>query len=132
MTLVSDTRFLLVHTFPADEEERNRIRELMHSSLRERLVIPSVVLAEYFKTAGKKIGKQGVLTRISSLKESGAEVSRLDESMALLAGQLLLKDEKRSIGDALIAATALELHASHVISDDPHFHEFGLKTRWIR
>ena len=104
--------------------------ELTHSSLREHLVIPRVVLAEYFKTAGKRIGKQGELTKIRSLKES--EASHLDESTALLAGQLLLKDEKRSIGDVLIAATALELHVSHVISDDPHFHDFGLKTRWIR
>jgi predicted nucleic acid-binding protein len=131
MTVVSDTRFLVVYTFPANEQERDGVRALMHRSLREHFVIPSVVLTEYFKTAGKKIGKQAVTTRISSLKESGAEVSELDESTALLAGELLLKDTKRSIGDALIAATALELHASHVISDDPHFHEFGLKTRWI-
>ncbi|MDG6994505.1 MAG: PIN domain-containing protein [Nitrososphaerota archaeon] len=131
MTLIGDTRFLLVYTFPADEEERDRVRELMHRSLRERLVIPSVVLTEYFKTAGRRIGKEGVSTRISSLKESGAEISELDEDTALLAGRLLLKDEKRFVGDALIAATALSMRASHIISDDPHFHQFGLKTKWL-
>lgn len=131
MTYVADTRFLLVHSFPADEDERARIRELMHQSLREQLVIPSVVVTEYFKTAGRKIGKQGVSTQISILKENGAEISDFDESTAFLAGELSLKNERRSIGDTIIAATALVVRASHIISDDPHFHEFGLKTKWI-
>ena len=132
MTVVADTRFLLVHTFPTDEKERDDIRELMYRSLREGLVIPSVVLTEYLKTAGKKIGKQGAMARILNLKENGAEISDLDENIALRAGELLLKDEERSIGDAVIAATALDLHVSHIITDDPHFLEFGLKTKWTR
>jgi predicted nucleic acid-binding protein len=131
MTLVADTRFLLVYTFPSDEDQRDRIKVLMRSSLREHLVIPSVTITEYFKTAGKMIGKQAVANQISILKGYGAVVSNIGEATALRAGELLLKDEKRSIGDALIAATALELHASHVLSDDPHFSEFGVKTRWI-
>ncbi|MHB2035583.1 MAG: PIN domain-containing protein [Nitrososphaerales archaeon] len=131
MTLVADTRFLLVYTFPADQEERERIRELMRRSLREQLVIPAVVVTEYFKTAGRKIGKQGVTNQISVLKDNGARIFAVDESTALLAGEILLKDEKRSIGDALIAAAALILHASYIVTDDPHFHEFDLKTRWI-
>lgn len=131
MTLVADTRFLLVHTFPADENEKDRIRELMRQSLRERLVIPAVVLTEYFKTAGKNIGKQGVSTQISLLKENGGTISDINEEIALLAGELLLKDEARSIGDTLIAATAFHFRSSHILSDDPHFHEFGLKTKWI-
>lgn len=74
MTLVADTRLLLVHTFPADEEERSRISDLMHSSLKQRLIIPSVVVTEYFKTAGRKIGKSDVSTQISILKESGPSI----------------------------------------------------------
>ena len=131
MTDVADTRFLLVHTFPADEAERDRIRELMHRSLREHLVIPSVVVTEYFRTAGRRVGKQGVLTQISLLKENGAEISDLDEDTAFLAGELSLKNERRSIGDTLIAARALIIHASYVITDDTHFREFGLRTKWI-
>jgi predicted nucleic acid-binding protein len=131
MTDVADTRFLIVHTFPADAGERDRISDLMHQSLREGLVIPSVVITEYFRTAGKKIGKQSVSTQISILKENGAEISDLDENIASLAGELSLKNEKRSIGDTLIAATALALHASHIVTDDPHFREFDLKTKWI-
>jgi predicted nucleic acid-binding protein len=131
MTLIADTRLLLVHTFPADEHERLVIRELMYRSLRERLTIPSVVVTEYFKTAGRKIGKQGVLTQISLLKENGATISEINETIAFVAGELLLKHENRSIGDSLIAATALYLRASYVVSDDRHFHDFGLKTRWI-
>jgi len=131
LTHVADTRFLLVHTFPADADERDRVGELMHRTLREHLVIPSVVVTEYFRTAGRKIGKGGVSTQISVLKDSGAEISDLDEATAVLAGELSLKNERRSIGDTLIAATALIIKASHVITDDPHFHEFGLKTKWI-
>lgn len=131
MTSIADTRLLLVHTFPASDEERNLIKQLMQRSLRERLVIPSIVLAEYIKSAGKEIGKQAASTRVLNMKENGAEVYNIRESTALLAGELLLKDQKRSVGDALIAATALELHASHVVTDDPHFREFGLRTKWI-
>ncbi len=131
MTAVADTRFLLIHTFPTDEKERSSVRELMHSSLRQGLVIPSVALSEYFKTAGKRIGKDGVSTQISVLKENGAVISAIDEDIAILAGEMLLKDEKRSIGDSLIAATALKLRASHVVTDDQHFQRFGLKIRWI-
>jgi predicted nucleic acid-binding protein len=131
MTLVADTRFLLVHTFPSDEEERSSIRELMHQSLRDRLVIPSVVITEYFKTAGRKIGKKAVSTQIFILKENGAEIAAFNESTALLAGELALKNRRHSIGDTLVAATALEIRASHVISDDTDFQEFGLKTKWI-
>ncbi|HZW57001.1 MAG TPA: PIN domain-containing protein [Nitrososphaerales archaeon] len=131
MTVVADTRLLIVHAFPVDEDERARIGELMRHSLRERLIIPAVVVTEFFKTAGKEIGKQGASTQISLLKEHGGVISDIDEGIALLAGELLLKDNKRSIGDSLIAATALHLHASHVVSDDPHFLEFGLKTKWM-
>jgi predicted nucleic acid-binding protein len=131
MTVVADTRFLLVHTFPSSDRERDDIRELMNISLRERLVIPSVVLTEFFKTAGRRIGRQGVEARLSAIKDSGAEIFPLDEERALLAGRLLLKNEKRSIGDSLIAATAIDLRASHVISDDPHFLDFGIKIRWF-
>lgn len=90
-----------------------------------------MAVAEYFKTAGRKIGKHGVSTQLSVLKENGAVVSIIDEDAAFLAGEMLLKDEKRSIGDSLIAATALMLRASHVVTDDPHFQEFGIKTKWI-
>jgi predicted nucleic acid-binding protein len=131
MTLVADTRFLLFYTFPADSRERDLMRQLMQRSLRERLVIPSVVITEYFKSAGKKIGIAGISTQISVLKGNGATVFDIDEATASRAGELLLENEQRSIGDSLIAATALELRASHVVSDDPHFHAFGLKTRWI-
>jgi len=131
MTHVADTRFLLVHTFPVDEQERARTRELMHRSLRDHMVIPSIVVTEYFRTAGRKIGKQGVSTQISVLKENGAEISDLDEGTAFLAGELSLKNERRSIGDTIIAATALVFQASDIITDDTHFHEFGLKTKWI-
>jgi predicted nucleic acid-binding protein len=102
----------------------------MRASLRDHLVVPSIVVTEYIKIAGKIIGKQAALNQISIMKESGAEVVSLDEQIAVLGGELALRDEKKSIGDTLIAATAISMHASHVVSDDPHFRDFGLKTKW--
>lgn len=131
MTLIADTRLLLAYTFPTSDEERELIRQLLQHSLRDHLVIPSIVFTEYMKNAGKVIGKEAASARLLNLKEKGADVQDINESIAFRAGELLLRDQKRSIGDALIAATALELHATHVLTDDPHFREFGLKTKWI-
>lgn len=130
MTVIADTRFLIVFTFPSTEQEKGNIRELMHRALRERLIIPTVVIAEYIRTTGRKIGKESATTRIADLKESGAEIASLDEEIALRAGELLLRHGDKPMGDAIIAATALIKGASHVVSDDPHFKELGLKTRW--
>jgi len=65
------------------------------------------------------------------LSENGAEIFDIDEGTAFLAGELALKNERRSIGDTLIAGTALVTEACHVVTDDPHFHELGLRTKWI-
>jgi predicted nucleic acid-binding protein len=99
--------------------------------LREHLIIPAVVITEFLKTAGKSMGKQAASTQISLLKEHGGAIFDINEEIALLARELLLKDDKRSVGDSLIAATALCLHVSYIVSDDPHFHDFGLKTKWM-
>lgn len=131
MTAVADTRFLIVHTFPSTEVERDSIRGLMHRCLRERLIIPTVVLTEYLRIAGKKIGRQRATARILQLRESGAEFIPLDEKTAFLAGNMLLENREKPIGDAIIAATLVGKGASYVISDDPDFEDFGVTTRWI-
>ena len=131
MTAVADTRFLVVFTFPSTEREKESVRELMHQSLRERLIIPTVVVTEYLKAAGRKIGKAAAMAKIANLKESGAEIAALDEKTAVKAGELLLAHGEKPIGDAIIAAAALIKKARHVISDDPHFGEFGLRTKWM-
>ena len=130
MTAVADTRLLLVFAFPSTERERERIREVMHESLREPLIIPAVVVTEYVKAAGKRIGKEAAIAKIAGLKESGAEITTFDERTAVRAGELLLAFGDKPIGDAIIAATTLIRKARHVISDDPHFKELGLRTRW--
>jgi len=63
MTVVADTRFLLVFTFPSTRYEMDQTREIMHRSLCERLMIPTVVVVEYRKIAGRKIGLNSVETR---------------------------------------------------------------------
>jgi hypothetical protein len=75
----------------------------MRSSLRQHLATPSIAVTKYGKATGRRIGKQGAANRIAILKENRAIVSIIDESTAIVAGELLLKDEKRSTGDSLIA-----------------------------
>ena len=132
MSVVADTRFLIVHTFPSTIVERDKIAELMRYCLRAGLIIPTVAVVEYLKIAGSKIGREAALARIQNFEESGAEYCILDEAMAKLAGQLLLKNRNKPMGDAIIAATMLRKKAKFVVTDDPDYNDFGVSTRWIQ
>ncbi len=129
--VIADTRFLIVHTLPSTELEREKIDELMHLHLREGLLIPTVVVVEYLKVAGRKLGKQAAILRIQKLKNDGAEFISLDEKIAFTAGELLLKEPEKPIGDVIIAATSLNAKARFLISDDPEFEQLWVKTKWI-
>jgi predicted nucleic acid-binding protein len=131
MTVVADTRFLIVHTFPSTNLERDKAAELMRYCLREGLIVPTVVIVEYVKIAGIKVGKEAALTRILNFADSGAEFSALDDATAKLAGELLLKNRDKPMGDAIIAATTLKRKAVFIVTDDPDYKFFGVSTRWL-
>ena len=95
------------------------------------MIIPAVVIAEYIKIAGGRVGSEPALAHISELEVRGASVAPVSRDTAVLAGNLLLAHPAAPIADALIAAIAKVAHAEYILSDDPHFKILGLKTRWL-
>lgn len=95
------------------------------------IILPSIVLAEFVKIAGSKIGMQAAVGTINMLRERGMKVRPIDEELGLEAGKLLLKHGNVPFADSLIAAFTSIKIAEHVLSDDPHFKILGIKTRWF-
>ena len=131
MTYVADTRLLLTFWFPPNKATKNAIIKLMRTALAEGLIVPSIVITEYIKIAGKRIGLEASETHIRSLMASGAMVRSINGRIAFTAGKLALKYPNIPIADTLIAAVAIEEGASYVITDDEHFRRMGLRTKWI-
>ena len=131
MTVVADTRFLLTFKFPPTRETRQGIAGLMEESLRRGLLVPSIVVTEFFKLAGKRVGEEAVLIFLRELTTRGANIVALDEKIAVEAGKLALKHWDVPIADILIGATAVLYHAENIISDDQHFKQMKFKTKWL-
>jgi predicted nucleic acid-binding protein len=131
LTSVVDTRFLLTLQFPPDAETKKSVENLLNKELSSGLVAPAIVLTEFIKFAGSKIGDQVALARINLLKSRGMRVVPLTETICLNAGKLLLSKRNTPIADALIATFVTLREAECVITDDPDFEELGVKTkRW--
>lgn len=129
LTAVADTRFLITWQFPPDEDTKTSVENLLNKELANGLIAPSIVLTEFIKFAGSRIGEAAVLARINLLKNRGMQIAPLDEPICLKAGKLLLAKRNIPIADALIASF-VELHKAHyVISDDPDYEELGVKTK---
>jgi predicted nucleic acid-binding protein len=131
LTAVADSRLLLTLEFPPNPEAKVKIRDLFEKELRGRMIAPSIVLTEFIKHAGVKIGEESTKTRIRLLKEMGLQIVSLDEECALTAGSLLLSKQNTPIADALIASLVKNGVADYVITDDTHFKALGIKTKWI-
>ncbi len=131
MTSVADSRLLLTLEFPPNPEAKVKIRDLFEKELRGRMLAPSIVLTEFIKHAGAKIGEDAAKTKIRLLKDMGLQIVALDEECALVAGSLLLSKQDTPIADALIASLVKNSLADYVLTDDTHFKELGIKTKWI-
>ena len=131
MISVADTRLLLTLQFPYDDEAGERARAFFQKELARGVILPSIVLTEFVKIAGAKIGIQAAVSVINNLKERGMKVKPIDEETALEAGKLLVEHGSLPFADALIAAFASSKIAEYVLSDDPHFQVLGCKTRWF-
>ena len=129
MTSIVDTRFLLTLQFPPDEKTKKGVEDLLNKELSSGLVAPSIVLTEFIKFAGSKIGEQAALTRINLLKSRGMSIAPLTEMICINAGKLLLAKRNIPIADALIASFVLLREAQYVITDDPDYEELGVRTR---
>lgn len=131
MTSVADTRLLLTLQFPLDNAAGERARAFVQKELARGIILPSIVLGEFVKIAGAKIGIQAAAIIINNLKEHGMKFKPIDEETALEAGRLLVKHGNVPFADALVAAFASRRIAEYVLSDDPHFQVLGCKTRWF-
>jgi len=130
LALILDTRFLIAHTFPPTERDREKIREFVARSAREGLAIPSVVVAEFVKVAGRRLGSEAAEVRIRVWISGGAKVEPIDERVAFEAGRMALAKDV-PLADALVAAVAKST-GGVVVSDDPHFRVLGVKTTWYK
>ncbi len=90
-----------------------------------------MVLTEFVKFAGARIGKDAARTRLSLLKDRGMRPAPIGEREALAAGDLLLAHRDAPTADALIASFVVSREGDYVLSDDPHYRELGVKTKWI-
>ena len=88
---MADTRLLLTLEFPPNERVKVGVEKLVDRELSTRLLAPSVVLSEFIKIGGRRIGEEAVLVRINLLKQRGMRVVPIDEEMAIMAGKPCLR-----------------------------------------
>lgn len=131
MTSVADTRLLIELEFPSCKENGSKIRAFFEKEIEKRLLIPSIVIAEFIEIAGAEIGAEAAKTRIRIIKEKGAKTVAIDEETAITAGCLHLNNRAIPIADALIASFVKNNVAQYVITDDPHFKTLNVKTKWV-
>lgn len=131
MTSVADTRLLLTLEFPPNEDLAAKAEDFVEKETARQLLAPSIVITEFIKYAGARIGEDAARTRIRLLKEKGLRIIPIDEKDALTAGSLLLAHRNVPIADALIASFVKNGEAEYVVTDDLHFKTLGVKTKWI-
>ena len=130
LTGVADTRFLLVFEF-STQEDKTRIEAMMARELLSGLLAPSIVLTEFLKISGARLGAEAARLRLNRLKDRGMHVLPITEEMGLAAGGLLLRHGDVPIADALIASPVQTGEADYVITDDPHFKTLRVRTKWL-
>ena len=131
MTGVADTRLLLTLEFPPSEESGRKAAGLVEREIAGRLIAPSIVLAEFVKIAGARMGEDVATTRLRQLRERGMRTEALGEREALVAGGLLLSHHDVPTADALIASFVKTGAGEYVVTDDPHYKILGVKTKWF-
>ncbi len=132
MALVIDTRFLLAYTFPPTIEDKKLLYMFFQNKiLREKSVIPSIVVTEYLKIAGRIVGLISSEMQVKRFERAGVKIEPILDIDGYTAGKLLLKNPSIPIADALIAAVAQRLKAK-VVTDDPHYKVLEVKTIWYK
>ena len=131
MTSVADTRLLLYLVVPATPEMGRKARDFFEKELREKVLVPTVVLAEFIEIAGARIGEEAAKTKIRLLKERGIQIVPFEERHALETASLLLSNRKVPLADAIIASYVKTGEANYVLTDDPHYKTLNTKTKWI-
>lgn len=108
-----------------------KTRDFFVNELKQQVIVPTIVLTEFIKIAGIKIGQEAAKNRIRQLKERGLQIVSLDENHSLTAGSLLLLNGNIPIADAIIASYVINGDADYVLTDDPHYKTLNIKTKWL-
>jgi predicted nucleic acid-binding protein len=96
---------------------------------RETLLVPPIVVAEFIKVAGPRLGLAVAKTAVRNCARASARATEIAWEDAEKAGEYLLKMPEVPIADALIAAQAARFSAT-VVSDDHHFRALGVRVTW--
>jgi len=131
LALIIDTRFLIAHTFPPSIEDKKRIERFTARILKEKLLVPNIVVVEYIKIAGRRIGKEAAKTRLNLWRNIGVEIVSLTEELSFKAGELALKHPQIPLADTMIATIASK-HNARIVTDDHHYNILGAKTLWYK
>lgn len=129
MALILDTRFLIAHSFPKSESEREKIREFLSRISRESLIIPPIVIVEFIKISSSVAGLEQAKNRLRLWIGSGVEIIPIDRDIAFLAGEIAFRHRDIPMADVIIGTMAKHLKAT-VVTDDPHFATLNVKTTW--
>lgn len=131
MVIILDTRFLIAHTFPPSEEDREAILRFLRRYSREALVIPTVVVSEFVRVAGKRLGRETAKVRMRAwLSSSKVKLADLDLETAEMSGEISLEHDV-PLADAVVASTARRLGGA-VATDDEHFKRMRVRTVWYK
>ena len=123
---VYDTRFFVEFFYSKDIKIRNRIREEKQN---KEKFISTVVIHELYNISLAREGREIAKLR-TTLMKTNFLVIPVDAQLAQTSAELRHK-YNLSMGDSMIAATALVLHAI-CVSDDPHFQQIKeIKTEWL-
>ena len=117
MEVVLDTRLLIAYTFSPTRLDRDRVAKFVSRLFEGRVLIPSIVVAEYIKVAGRRIGRVAAENMLRGFMNYGAEGVPVTPQDGYLAGRILLENPDTPLADALIAALARRRGAA-IATDD--------------
>ncbi len=125
-TAVYDTRFFIELYRTTDEETRRKIRAEM---TRKEKYVSSVVIHELYNNTIETDDRETAKTQVAYVKQD-FKIVPVDSKVAEISAELRHKYHI-SMGDSMIAATALMLKAV-CITDDQHIKQIKeIQTAWI-
>ena len=123
---VYDTRFFVEFYYSKDEKLLKRLRE---EKRQPEKYASTVVIHELYNLTLEREGRETAVLRAALLKKE-FKVVPVTSAIAEISAEFRHKYDL-SMGDSMIAATALSLKAT-CVSDDPHFQQIKeIKTAWI-
>ncbi len=123
---VYDTRFFMEFFNSKDSALLEKIRK---EKYRREKYVSAIVIHELYKLSLANEGRETAKLKVAFLKQE-FKIIPVDNQIAEISAELRQR-YKLSMGDSMIAATALSLNAV-CFSDDPHFSQIKeIKTVWI-